>query len=243
MRPALKAALAATMVAALAAPGAGAKPVAKAAAKPAATPNWTETYAATPEGGFRRGNPSAAVKLIEYGSLTCSHCRDFHGAAMRPLVDKYVANGRLSYEYRSFVLNGPDYAAALVARCSGNPRTFFSALDSFYPDQSQWLQPFSQVSDDESRRIDALPEDKRVAAIAVAGKLDVYAAKLGMSRARFDACLADKVQGDKLLEIRKTAVETYKVTGTPGFLINGIYQDKVFDWAALEPKLRAAMTR
>ncbi|WP_426165325.1 DsbA family protein [Sandarakinorhabdus sp. DWP1-3-1] len=201
---------------------------------------WVDVYAATPEGGFRRGNPAAAVKLIEYGSLTCSHCRDFHGQAKAALT-KQIATGRLSYEYRSFILNGPDFAASLIARCSGNARTFFSSLDSFYPDQPQWLQPFSSLPEAEATRIAALPEDKQIAAIAVAGKLDVYAAKLGMSRARFDACVTDKAQMDKLLELRKGGVDRFKVTGTPGFVINGVYQEGTYNWTALEPKLMAAL--
>ena len=36
-------------------------------------------------------------------------------------------------------------------------------------------------------------------------------------------------------------METYKVTGTPGFILTGQYLDDVFDWAALEPKLQAAL--
>ncbi len=221
-----------------------AKPVAAgkamATAKPA-TAAWADVYAATSEGGFRRGNPNAAVKLIEYGSLTCPHCSAFHGEAMRTLLGKYVASGKVSYEYRSFVLNAADYGAALVARCSGNPKTFFSALNSFYPDQPLWTAPFINLSEADSARLEALPDDKRIPALAVIGKLDVYAARLGMNRARFDACVADKAQTEKLLEIRKVAIETYQVSGTPGFLINGVYQDKVFDWASLEPLLQAAL--
>lgn len=206
----------------------------------AAAPNWVETYAATPEGGFRRGNPAARVKLVEYGSLTCTHCREFHGQAMRGLLG-YVASGKVSYEYRSFVLNGADMGAALVARCSGDAKSFFSALNSFYPDQPQWTRPFTTMSEDDSQRLAALPADKRIAALAVTGKLDNYAARLGMSRARFDTCVGDAARADRLIEIRQAAVETYKVTGTPGFVLDGQYLDDVFDWAALEPKLQAAL--
>ena len=42
--------------------------------RPMAATGATVT-AATPEGGFVMGNPAAAVKLVEYGSLTCPHCR------------------------------------------------------------------------------------------------------------------------------------------------------------------------
>ncbi len=233
----------------LAALALGVAGAATAKAPPAKTPtspkhaatNWTETYAATPDGGFQRGNPNARVKLIEYGSLTCPHCRAFHGEAMPTLLSKYVASGKLSYEYRSFLLNPPDYAAALLARCSGNAKTFFSALNSFYPDQPEWTQPFINLSEADSKRLSETPEDKRIAALAVVGKLDIYAAKLGMNRARFDACVSDKAAADKLLDMRKVATETYKVSGTPGFLINGVYQEKVYDWAALQPLLDAAL--
>ena len=203
--------------------------------------NWAETFAATPDGGFRRGNPAARIKLIEYGSLTCPHCSAFHGEAMRKLLGTYVASGNVSYEYRSFVLNGPDYAAALVARCSGDAKRFFAALDSFYPDQPQWTAPFIGISEADGKAIASQPPEKQVAALALVGKLDVYAAKLGMTRPRFDACVGDKAAADRLIEIRKIAVDKYKVTGTPGFIINGVYQENVFDWRSLEPNLQAAL--
>ena len=38
---------------------------------------------ATPEGGFRMGNPDARVKLVEYLSLTCPHCADFARQGLR----------------------------------------------------------------------------------------------------------------------------------------------------------------
>ncbi|MEA3079375.1 MAG: hypothetical protein QOF05_783, partial [Sphingomonadales bacterium] len=52
---------------------------ASAAPRPAPKPkvDWARTVVATPEGGFRMGNPSAKVKLVEYGSLACPHCRHF----------------------------------------------------------------------------------------------------------------------------------------------------------------------
>ena len=39
--------------------------------------DWTRVVAQTPEGGYRMGNPNAPVKLVEYLSLTCSHCAHF----------------------------------------------------------------------------------------------------------------------------------------------------------------------
>ena len=39
------------------------------------------------------GNPNAKVKLVEIGSLTCPHCREFDEKGVPTLVDKYVKIG------------------------------------------------------------------------------------------------------------------------------------------------------
>ena len=209
-------------------------------AAPAGATNWLSVTAATPEGGFRLGNPDAKVKLIEFASLTCPHCKDFHAEAFETIKSKYVATGNVSYEYRNFVLNGPDYAASMLARCQG-AEPFFGLLDSFYKDQTSWTEPFSKLTDVDSARLSALPEDKQIAALAEVGKLDSYVRTRGMPRAKFDQCLADKAAIDKLVELRKQATDTYKLTGTPGFIINGAVQSDVYDWKTLEPKLQAAL--
>ena len=85
-----------------------------ATAKPAARIDWTRTFAVTPAGGFRMGNPKAKVSLIEYGSLTCPHCRHFAQTGVKPLIQNYVRSGKVSYEYRSLVLDGTDLTATLV---------------------------------------------------------------------------------------------------------------------------------
>ena len=209
-------------------------------ASPAGQTDWLTVNTATPEGGFRMGNPDAKVKLVEFASLTCPHCAEFHGQAFETIKAKYVASGNVSYEYRNFVLNGPDYAASMLARCQG-AEPFFGLLDSFYKDQASWTEPFSKLTEADNARLSALPEDKQIAMLAEVGKLDAFVRTRGMPRAKFDQCLADKGALDKLLELRKQATDTYKLTGTPGFIINGAVQTDVYDWKTLEPKLQAAL--
>ena len=117
-----------------------------AAAKPAPRPDWTRTFAATPEGGFRMGNPKAKVAIVEYASLTCPHCRHFAEDAVKPLIQQYVRTGKASYEYRSYVLNGIDLAATMVARCGG-PSRFFPIAEELYARQPSW-----------AGKVDALPK-------------------------------------------------------------------------------------
>jgi protein-disulfide isomerase len=201
---------------------------------------WTEVVAMTPEGGIRMGNPNAKVKLIEFASLTCPHCKDFHEAATATLKSKYVASGNVSYEFRNFVLNGPDYAASLLARCQG-AGPFFGLLNAFYTDQASWVEPFTKLSADDQKRLQALPQDQQIAGLAMAGKLDAYVRTRGIPKARFDACLSDAAALKVLADMRTQATDTYKLTGTPGFIINGKTQAETFDWKTLEPKLQAAL--
>ncbi len=221
-----------------AAPAADA-PTAPAIAAPAGQ-NWVDVVAATPEGGFRMGNPDAKVKLVEFASLTCPHCREFHETAAATLKAKYVASGNVSYEYRNFVLNGPDYAATVLARCQG-ATAFFGLLDNFYNDQAGWTEPFGRIPKADAEALGKLPENQAIARLAELGGLADYMKLRGVPRAKFDQCLADPVQLKAVNDLRNQAVDQYKLTGTPSFIINGTVQEGVFTWADLEPKLQAAL--
>jgi protein-disulfide isomerase len=218
----------------------GTKTKAAAPAAATATKDWTTVVAATPEGGFRMGNPNAPVKLLEFASMTCPHCKDFHEEAMPTIKAKYIATGKISYEYRSFVLNGPDFAASMLARCQG-PEVFFNLLNAFYANQSVWTEPFTKLTEEDSKRLAALPQDQQIAALAVTGGLDGFMRTRGMPRAKFDQCLTNKAAFDQLTRIRTDAVEKYKLTGTPTFVINGETQADTYNWATLQPKLQAAV--
>jgi protein-disulfide isomerase len=202
--------------------------------------NWAQMTEATPEGGFRMGNPDARVKLIEFASLTCPHCAEFHESAAATIRDKYVASGNVSYEYRNFVLNGADYAATVLSRCQG-AGAFFGLLDAFYADQKGWTEPFGSISKTDQQALSTMPEDKAIARLAELGGLADYVKLRGIPRAKFDQCLADPAQLKAVNDLRNQAVNEYKLTGTPGFIINGTVQEGVFTWADLEPKLQAAL--
>jgi protein-disulfide isomerase len=202
--------------------------------------SWTETVIATPQGGFLMGNPNAPVRLVEYASLTCPHCKEFTKAATDPLKEKYVGTGLVSWEFRNFVLNPLDVAATLLTRCQG-PAPFFKLTEQTYAEQDEWVARFNGAGEAELQRISTLPEAQQFPALAKAAGLDQFFRVRGLPEAKVNACLTDKAGLDAIVGLRKLGSETDKVTGTPSFLINGALQDSVFDWATLEPKLRAAL--
>ena len=163
---------------------------AKPTTKPTTMRDWTHVFSVTPEGGFRMGNPKAKVAIVEYASLTCPHCRHFAETAMKPLVSQYVRTGKASYEFRSFVLNGIDLAATLLARCNG-PAHFFPTAEKLYAIQSAWVDKITNVPKAEQDKLNALPDDQLMLGIAKAGNLLPIAAAHGIPTAKAATCLKD----------------------------------------------------
>lgn len=212
--------------------------LAKPAGKPAARTDWTRVVAATPEGGFRMGNPAAPVKLVEYGSLACPHCRHFEETGYKPLVQSYVGSGRVSYEFRNFLLNSPDVAISLLARCAG-PGKFFPMSEVVFATQPQWEDKIDALSGADKAAIDKMtPAQQFVRLADVAGFLKV-AARFGIPAAHARQCLTDPKGLDRLVAITKKA-EDLGVKGTPTFLINGKIADGA-SWEQIEPQLKTAL--
>jgi protein-disulfide isomerase len=210
----------------------------KAAAKAPAARDWTRTVVATAEGGFRMGNPAAPVKLVEYGSLACPHCRHFEETGYKPLVQNYVRGGKVSYEFRNFLLNAPDVAISLLAHCAG-PAKFFAMSEAVFDTQPQWEDKIEQMSGDDKAAIDKMAIPQRIARLAEVGGFNQLAGRFGVSPTRARQCLADQKGLDRLLDITKAAQDA-GVHRTPTFLVNG----KVIDaatWEEVEPELKKAL--
>ncbi len=223
--------------------GASAASAQTTAAKTAAkTVDWTTVVQATPDGGYAMGNPKASVTLIEFASLTCPHCREFHTQAMGPLKNDYIKSGKVRYEFRNFILTGPDYAASLLTRAQG-PKRFFPLLDAFFARQDQWVKPFMAVTEAQQKQLATVPQQQQIKALAELGKLDEYSRRLGIPKAKFDQALTNQADIKKLADMRKDAVEKYQITGTPSFAINGKKLDGVNTWADVKARLDTALKK
>lgn len=204
-----------------------------AVARSAARHDWTHTFSVSADGGFVMGNPKAKVAIVEYGSLTCPHCRHFAETAMKPLA-RYVRSGKASYEYRSLTLNQIDVAATLIARCSG-PRHFFPFAEELYATQPSWVGKITEADPD---KLNALPADEMMLGVAkVAGLLSLAVAH-GIPQSKAEACLRDQSAADQLAQMVQAA-EARGVQGTPTFFVNG-KQVPAYDWQTLEPFLKEA---
>jgi len=209
---------------------------------PPANGDWTTTVSETPEGGYLKGNPNAAVKLIEYGALSCPHCAHFSHDSHDEL-EAMIKTGKISYELRPFLVHPQlDLAATLLARCSG-PATFFPLADQFFARQDDWMgeAKFKTLTPAVQQAWASMTPNQLAADVATRLDLVTFVGQRGISADKAKACLADKAGVDKLNALVTNAESQYHVNGTPTFILNGSVLADVNDWAGLKPKLKAVL--
>lgn len=205
-----------------------------------AAPNggdWSQMVVQTPEGGFLMGNPQAKVKVVEHGSMTCGHCATFSKEGEPQLIDKYVKSGQVSFEFRNFVRDPADMAAALIARCNG-PNAFFPITDQLFAAQGEWLGNLQKMPPEQQAQLQTMTPAQAVGTYAQAAGLIDFARVRGIPAAKAQACLADAAQVQRLVEIGQQAGN---IPGTPAFRINGNLVPSSADWKTLEPAIQQAL--
>jgi len=211
-----------------------------AAVPPPAGKQWTDIVSATADGGYLMGNPDAPVKLVEYASFSCPHCKHFAETGAEPLKAKYVSTGKVSWEFRSFLIHPMDAPLTLLMRCRG-PEPFFALADQLYAAQDEWIKKFIDMPVDEQRRIAGLPPVENFKAQAEEGGLYGFFGARGLPRAQADACLSDQKAIDQLNSWTNKYAED-GINETPSFVINGT-QWEADRTGELWPQLDQALTR
>ena len=214
--------------------------------KPVAPPkngDWTTVVSQTAEGGFLMGNPNAAAKIVEFGSMTCPHCAEFDAEGVKPLIDNYVKTGKVSYEFRNFVRDPFDVAASLVARCGGTT-SFFGLTRGLYTDQRDWVTKIQGADPTAMQQIQSLPPQQQFGEIAKIAGFQDWAAMRGVPPAKTAACLANQAEVDRLVQMQNDAVTAYDIPGTPSFLLNGEMikvEAGSTVWSQVEAKIKSAL--
>jgi protein-disulfide isomerase len=144
------------------------------------------------------GNKDAPNTIIEYASLTCGHCANFHKTTFVDVKERYIDTGKVRYIFREFPFDNLAAAAFMLARCAG-PDRYFPMIDALFQTQENWA--FNQENPTE--------------------QLLQIARQAGISKERFDECLADKELLANIYEVRRRGHEIFGVESTPTFFVNG----------------------
>jgi protein-disulfide isomerase len=202
---------------------------------------WSETLAKTDAGGIVMGNPDAPIKLVEYMSITCSHCKDFGEQAFLPLRDTYVESGRVSFEIRNFVRDPLDLSAAILSRCGGEG-PFFPLTEQALGYQGTMFEKAQAMGEATYSDILKSAPDSRFVRLAEQLGLISFFQQRGISEDQAKTCLADTAAAESLMTATQKAAEEHNIEGTPTFLING-QKIEGTNWTMVETKLKEAGAR
>jgi protein-disulfide isomerase len=143
------------------------------------------------------GDPKAPITVIDYASLTCSHCAAFHTGTLPEFKKNWIDTGKAKLIYRDFPLDRYALRASKLARCLGSGERYFNFLDVLFKSQANWL---------EAKNID----------VALTGM-----AKLaGLSQKQIEACDANKELAEGIVTMRQAGSTKYNVESTPTIIIN-----------------------
>lgn len=161
------------------------------------------------------GDPNAPVKVVEYASVTCSHCATFNEETFPQFRAQYIDTGKVHYTFKEFLTPPEQVAAAgfLVARCAGKDK-YFTVIDALFRGQQEMFQS----------------GDMR-------GGLLRVAQSAGMTEEQFNACVQDEAALTALNERVERAIRD-GISATPTFLVNG---KKVKEGAISIEELSAAI--
>jgi len=149
-----------------------------------------------PLGDEAMGAADAPVTLVEYASMTCSHCAHFHQSTFPEMKKKYIDTGKVRFIFREFPLDPLAAAGSMLARCAGKDK-FFPLIEALFSQRADWvvqkpLQPMLAI-----------------------------AKQAGFTQQTFDECLANQQILNGIEESRNRAATRFNVNSTPTFFING----------------------
>ena len=199
--------------------------------------DWTQVVSKTPENGYVMGNPDAKLKLVEYGSRTCPTCGAFGQTGMQPLEQTYVKSGKVSYEFRDFMVHAPDLGVATLGHCAGTA-PFFPILEQMYLEQPAFLEKLENATPFQQSIQGKTPQQQAVAWVEHLGYLD-FLKQRGVPEQQARACLADPKLIKEISDLSQAAIDQ-GVSGTPTFYLNGQKLDNIVTWPQVEQALKAA---
>lgn len=143
------------------------------------------------------GPADAPVTIIEYASMTCPHCANFHVQTYPKLKEQFFDTGKARLIFREFPFDDRALAAFMLARCAGEGK-YFPMIDVLFEQQAVWAK-----------------SDKP------AQELFKIARLAGFTKESFNACLSNKEIAAGVHAVKDRAAQKFGVRSTPTFFING----------------------
>ncbi|PST26383.1 DsbA family protein [Mesorhizobium plurifarium] len=143
------------------------------------------------------GDANAPVTIVEYMSMTCPHCANFHNDTFDAIKTKYVDSGKVRFIVREFPFDPRAAAAFMLARCAPEGQ-YFPMISMLFKQQEQWAAAHNGR--------DALLQLSKLA---------------GFTQESFEACLTNQKLLDDVNAVMQRGAKEFGVKSTPTFFVNG----------------------
>ena len=77
--------------------------------------------------------------IIEYASMTCPHCSDFHGNIFPKIKEELIDTGKVKYTFRDFPLDPFAMAGTMIANCVSEDK-YFDVINVLLKTQQKWIE-------------------------------------------------------------------------------------------------------
>ena len=163
------------------------------------TPIYGESALDITEKDFVIGNEDAKITIIEYASLSCSHCADFHVNTLETLKKEYIDTGKVRMVFRDYPFNYPALLGSMVLRCI--PENYrYDYMNALFKLQPDWVNKKNKKTIQELYKI------------MQSG---------GMTKEEYDACIYNTELENEILKGVMEAQNQFNIKSTPSFIING----------------------
>jgi len=163
------------------------------------------------------GKPNAPNVLIEYASLSCVHCANFHNKKLPSIKKELIDSGKLKYIYVDFPLDLPAMLASMITHCYSEKR-YFAVLESLYRNQKKWVTS----SDTKEKLFDSFHIVLKEYGVTLE-KIQECTADTEENKKKWDNILASRLEGQNL-----------GVNSTPTFFLNGKKLDGNIDLSKIK---------
>ncbi|MAL78605.1 MAG: disulfide bond formation protein DsbA [Sneathiella sp.] len=164
------------------------------------------------------GMPTAPITIIEYASLTCGHCGNFHKFTYGELKKNYVDTGKVKFVYRHFPLDRYAFIGAILAECAGEKGDFFGMIDAIFQQQEAWTRQ----------------SDPALALIEL-GQQN------GVALEEFVTCLTNQELVGAIASESLIGSSQYGVNSTPTIFIQGEKYERSRDFQVMDDYLKTLM--
>ena len=146
---------------------------------------------------FFLGNKDAKITVIEYASMTCIHCANFHKQVYPKIKKNYIDTNKIKFIFRDFPLDKQALFGSVLAKCAPKDK-YFDFVKLILTNQKKW------ISNDD----------------AFMNKLQHIGKLAGLNENKINSCFKDEKIVDNIIKTRSIGEKKYNINSTPSLIIN-----------------------